>query len=153
MTFDEAKHARERDGKFTSKPHPEADTVTLETSTPTTRSDGTVEWRNPQGELHRAGDQPAITYPDGTQEWWQHGQHHRAGDQPATISPDGSMSWHKHGQTHRDADQPATVDADGSRYWYKHGKLHREGGPAVVMADGETLWYSEGQLIDPPATD
>ena len=49
----------------------------------TTLPDGTIEYRNAEGKRHRA-DGPAVTRPDGHQEWWLNGKRHRA-DGPAVI--------------------------------------------------------------------
>lgn len=52
------------------------------------RADGTKEWRDADGKLHRP-DGPAVIWADGTEEYWLHGERHRE-DGPAVINPDGS---------------------------------------------------------------
>jgi hypothetical protein len=52
--------------------------------TKSTLEDGTVEYRNKHGELHRR-NAPAIVHPDGTEYWFLNGLPHRA---------DGSKYWY-----------------------------------------------------------
>jgi hypothetical protein len=86
------------------------------------RPDGTQEWRNRNGELHR-DDGPAVIYPDGCEAWFQRGR------------------------VHRD-DGPALVDPDGSTCWYQHGYLHREDGPGIIHHDGTHEWWLNGKQYD-----
>jgi hypothetical protein len=101
-------------------------------STPRTDKYGNREWRNSEGDLHRA-DGPAIEYTDGGREWWVNGMLHRA-------------------------DGPAREYADGTRSWWKNGQLHRKDGPAIVWDDGDREWYLDGlyltfeQWLDKAAT-
>ena len=83
--------------------------------TKATLADGGDEWRLPSGQWHRVHG-PAITYPDGTDFWYQHGERHRV-DGPAITSPDGYEAW------------------------WQQGKLHRVGGPAVTYLDGDREWW------------
>ena len=73
-------------------------------------SNGTVQWYDADGKLHRDAA-PAIEYADGSRWWYQHGELHRDG-------------------------APAIEWADGTKEWYQHGQIHRDGGPAVEWADG-----------------
>jgi hypothetical protein len=63
--------------------------------------DGTIEWRDADGELHRVGG-PARVFPSGRQEWFRHGRLHREGlrhrgDGPAAIYPEGRKVWFTEG--------------------------------------------------------
>lgn len=123
------------------------------------------------GRLHRSGGLPAITYPDGGEEYWLNGKRHRDGGQPAYFSKDGTYEWWVHNKLHRGKDLPAVVRAGGTRMYYrrgllhrggdrpavewnygrkeywKNGKLHRDNGlPAVVCADGGKEWWFRGEL-------
>ena len=49
--------------------------------------DGVIEWRDEEGELHRAGA-PARVLPSGRDEWFRHGRLHRTGG-PAVIHANG----------------------------------------------------------------
>ncbi len=73
------------------------------------------------GQLHRNNDLPAVTYADGTQEWWQHDKRHRNNDLPAIVFANGTQQWWQHGQCHRDNDLPAIIYTDGLQEWYQHG--------------------------------
>ena len=90
---------------------------------PTTRPDGTTVWRTHGGSIHRA-DGPAIIHPDGSLEWWFHGNLHRVGG-PAATRPNGIEEW-----------------------WF-HGNLHRVGGPAVTWPDGSLEWHEHGVRKEP----
>ena len=80
-----------------------------------------MEYRNEQGQLHRE-DGPAITWEDGTQEWYINGELHRT-DGPARVwgySP-YIQEWYWHNELHRE-DGPAVIDADGRQEWYWHNE-------------------------------
>jgi len=83
--------------------------------------DGSIEWRNKQGKLHR-DDGPA-------KEW------------PAK----GAKAWYRNGKLHRD-DGPA-MDGPLGKSWYRNGKRHREDGPAVEHANGKKEWYRLGKEL------
>ena len=83
--------------------------------------DGTIEWRLPNGELHRRGG-PAFVRPNGAEAWWQHGELHR-----------------DYG--------PAITHSDGTQAWYQNGKLHRVDGPAVAYSDGTREWWINGAQV------
>jgi hypothetical protein len=86
------------------------------------------------------------TSPNGDRYWLKNGELHRDGDDPAVTDADGTREWYKNNQRHRDGDEPAVIDADGTRYWYKNGQLHRDGDePAVIYANGTRRWYKNGQ--------
>lgn len=55
----------------------------------TTLKNGTQQWSNEAGQLHREGDLPAVIYPDGSQEFWENDRLHRAGGLPAVILSNG----------------------------------------------------------------
>jgi hypothetical protein len=99
----------------------------------TVLEDGTVELRDKKGQLHSGRfDEPAVTKPDGTLEWWNHGQRHRSlptagapslidwGPFPAVINPDGSYEiWRKGelkgtGQDEKSAAKPAAPKKPGA---------------------------------------
>ena len=83
-----------------------------------------VEWRNPQGNLHRE-DGPAVEYTDGTKEWFLDGQRHRL-DGPAVEWADGTKAWWVDDQLHR-LDGPAVEHADGSKEWWVNGRKQEAG--------------------------
>ena len=83
--------------------------------------DGTIEWRNENGELHRI-DGPAVIYPRGTQSWWLNHKRHRL-------------------------DGPAIIRVDGTQEWYVNDKLHRLDGPAIIWSDKIQEWYVKGKKI------
>jgi hypothetical protein len=133
-------------------------------------ADGTVEWRDGDGGLHRAGG-PARECADGSREWWLHGRRHRddgpaverccppwrfgAGGRPERVAgpPSLRLEWWAHGVRHRD-DGPAVVDG-ATREFYRAGALHRDRGPAVVHPDGTREYYRAGERhrADGPAVE
>lgn len=86
---------------------------------------------------------------DGTKGWYfeEDGRYHRGGDQPAITYTDGSQEWWVEGVRHRDNDQPAAVYADGTKEWWVKGKKHRIGGPAAVFPDGYEEWWENGVRV------
>ncbi len=108
-------------------------------------------WRDEQGQPHR-DDGPASIWPDGEQQWHQHGLLHRDGG-PARTWPDGTQYWYQHGKLHRD-DGPAVIGAEGTQEWWQHGEQHRDDGPALIWPDGTQIWYQHGVFHrdDGPAT-
>ncbi|MDE1834530.1 MAG: hypothetical protein KGH64_04285, partial [Candidatus Micrarchaeota archaeon] len=79
------------------------------------------EYRNEQGQLHRANG-PAIEYANGGKEWYLNGKRHRT-DGPAVEYADGYKAWYLNGQRHR-TDGPAVEYADGSKEWYLNDQRH-----------------------------
>ena len=86
-----------------------------------TQSDGTVYYRNAQGQTHRTNG-PAVVHADGTEAWYQQGLLHRT-------------------------DGAAIIHYTGTRSWYQYGKLHRTDGPAIVRADGSSDWFLRGTCM------
>ena len=78
-------------------------------------SDGSVEHRDAQGQLHRL-DGPAIERANGDKEWYQNDLRHRL-------------------------DGPAFEGADGTREWYQNGRCHRLDGPAIERVSGNKQWW------------
>ena len=83
--------------------------------------DGSIEWRNKEGKLHRE-DGPAREWP-----------------------AENAKAWYRNGKLHRD-DGPA-MDGPLGKSWYRNGKRHREDGPAVEHADGRKEWYRLGKEL------
>ena len=83
--------------------------------------DGSIEWRDSDGKLHREGG-PAREWP-----------------------AQGAKAWYRNGKLHRD-DGPAMEGPLGNS-WYRNGKRHREDGPAVEHADGRKEWYRQGKEL------
>ena len=73
----------------------------------TTLPDGTIEYRNAEGQRHRA-DGPAVTRPDGYQAWWLSGKLHRA-DGPAVTRPSGYEVWYLRGKRMTQAEHAEAV--------------------------------------------
>ena len=65
-------------------------------ASPTILDNGTVEWRLPNGRLHRE-DGPAVKRVSGYEAWFYDGQFHRDGG-PALTADDGFQAWFKHGK-------------------------------------------------------
>ena len=110
----------------------------------TVDSNGTIRWRNENGQLHRE-DGPAVEYTDGTKVWYLNDQLHRE-DGPAVEYADGTKSWYLNGQRHREGG-PAIEWADGDKSWWLNDQLHREDGPAVEGANGHKEWWINDQRL------
>ena len=80
--------------------------------------DGTKEWRDSNGELHRV-DGPAVERPNGDWEWRLEGKRHRVGGPAVEYQGGDDRYWKK-----------------GRLEWYEEGVFHRLDGPAVVCLDG-----------------
>ena len=110
-------------------------------------TDGTKEWYNEEGELHRE-DGPAFIDGDpssGDKRWYKNGYPYRKDGKPTVEWPDGSKEWrHRCGYLHRE-DGPAFEDADGTKEWHLNGLHHRIGKPATEYADGSKEWWVDGQ--------
>jgi len=113
-------------------------------------SDGLVEHRDAQGQLHRL-DGPAIERANGDKEWYQKGLLHHL-DGPAVEWANGSKEWYQNGRLHR-LDGPAVEWANGTKMWYVNGLRHRLDGPAIERANGDKEWWVNGLLhrLDGPA--
>jgi hypothetical protein len=115
----------------------------------TTDGNGTQEWFDADGKLHRDGDLPAKVAPHGNY-WFRHGKLHRDGDLPAVVWHGRHTCWFKDGLQHRDGDLPAVTWADGTQIWYRHGRRHRSHDlPAVVWADGRQEWWVDNERQTP----
>ncbi len=116
--------------------------------------DGILEWRDADGELHRAGG-PARVFPGGREEWYRHGKLHRIGG-PAVVHANGSVKYYEDGVRHRD-DGPACLYVNGTEKWYRRGLRHRDpaDGPAAIYPDGRRIWFVDGVKVKsekgPPA--
>jgi hypothetical protein len=44
-------------------------------------------WSNPDRQVHRDYDLPAVVWNDGKMEWWQHDSNFRDNDKPHTVWP------------------------------------------------------------------
>jgi hypothetical protein len=118
--------------------------------------DGRCTWVNARGRLHRAGNLPARTWADGTEEYWVDGVLHRDDGGPAVVHPKLWRQWWEHGVPHRDQDLPAVEHADGSQEWLVHGRRRRArpSDPVVVWATGAAEYAPRARaLADPTAQD
>ena len=84
--------------------------------------DGTMIWRNEDGQFHRENDLPAVIYDSGSKFWYKNGQYHRDNDLPAIIYANGTKCWYKNGQRHQSGDKPAVIYNDDIKEWWKNGK-------------------------------
>jgi hypothetical protein len=62
--------------------------------------DGSIEWHDSQGRLHRSNG-PARILPEGRREWFCRGALHRQGG-AAVIHPDGRRAWYSGGEKLRE---------------------------------------------------
>lgn len=92
------------------------------------------------------------TTDEGGEQWYDdQEQLHRDGDLPAETDPQGGKAYFRHGKLHRAGDKPAIEAANGDRAWYENGELSRKTGPAIIYADKtkEPEYWLDGQ----PMTD
>lgn len=105
-------------------------------------------------ELYRE-DGPAVVLGDGTQEWYERpGLLHRDDDLPAVETSDGTLEWRQDGMLHRESG-PALIE-DGRTAYFEHGQYHRLDGPAVVHGSGRKEYWVDGSRIavdDPNGVD
>lgn len=97
------------------------------------RRNGTREWRNDKGQLHRIG-RPAWIHWSGAQRWCVDGHLHRDDGGPTEIVPRHYVAFHVHGLLHRDVG-PAKIFHNGTAWWYSHGRPY--GGLRVRAPAGE----------------
>jgi hypothetical protein len=121
-------------------------------STPNQENGGTIIWRNKCGQKHRL-DGPAVTFLNGTKEWWANDKRHRTNN-PAVIFYNQDEEWWDNGALHR-VGGPAILYSSGREEWFNDGVLHRVNGPALITANGVKKWYFHGLLhrTDGPAID
>lgn len=108
--------------------------------------DGTCEWYEKPGLLHRGQDQPAVVASDGVREWRFDGVLHRDAG-PAILLDDGAALFYRNGRLHRDGDEPAVSRPDGRTEWWEDGLRHRTDGPALIEADGTETFYIRGRKL------
>jgi hypothetical protein len=103
------------------------------------------EWRDGHRLFHRVAG-PAVIWPDGSHEWYLHGQFHRVAG-PAEIWTDGTQVWRLHGQLHR-ADGPAIIYTDGRQSWYVQGCCRTAEIEAWMGANSVTWPFTESQQME-----
>jgi|SaaInlStandDraft_1057018.scaffolds.fasta_scaffold108242_2 hypothetical protein len=118
-------------------------------SFPTTDQEGTITWRSEEGVVHRE-DGPAITFDDGTEEWYLDGIPHNPNG-PAITDSLGNKKWYYKGMKHR-VGGPAIEFSNGDYVYYYEDLLHREDGPASSMG-GELVWFLHGKVVYSDMTD
>lgn len=106
--------------------------------------DGTIEWRDEEGRLHREGG-PARVFASGREEWFRCGLLHRE-DGPAVVHANGSVKYYENGVRHREG-APACVYVNGTEKWYRRGLRHRDDGPAATYPDGRRVWFVDGVRV------
>ena len=106
--------------------------------------DGSVEYYNQAGQLHRE-DGPAIIYASGSKHWYINGLLHRE-DGPAIEAASGDRYWYRNGKLHRE-DGPAVIYDNGTRKWLLDGVLHRTDGPAIEWGYGGQTWYLHNEEL------
>jgi len=105
--------------------------------------DGTKIFRDPMGRTHLVG-LPAVTHPDGSTEYWDHGRQIASGSvtvesgvtTETLVDMSGKLSGTK------------VTDLDGTiNYFNAEGERHRNLGPAVIRPDGQNFFYNKGLHI------
>lgn len=114
---------------------------------------GTIEWRNKNGQLDSWNDLPALIWPDaarlsspGATFWYKNGVLHRDGDLPARVEPTGYCEWWLEGNPARPGGGPNIVHQDGTQEWTDaQMRRHRDDDlPACITASGTQAWYQHG---------
>lgn len=86
-------------------------------------------------------------FDDGHTEWYLNNTiilHNEYG--PAIHYPDGSVQYYQHGKRHR-VDGPAIENKYG-KMWYVGGKKHRLDGPAIEWCDGRVEYYVDDIYVE-----
>jgi hypothetical protein len=96
---------------------------------------------NSRMQFHRE-ENFAISWANGTLEWWQYGKRHRL-NEPAIIKTNGDKEWWHDGERHRLSD-PAIELNDGTKEWWLRGKRHNASGSAITNNNGSNEWWLEG---------
>ena len=106
-------------------------------STETRFSDEARIWMDTNHMIHRDYDLPAVIFPDGSKEWYQHGLRHRNHDRPAIMRSNGDCTWYLFDQIHRNQDRPAMI-LEKKQKWYQFGRVHRDyDRPAIIYSFGQ----------------
>ena len=98
-------------------------------------ADGTIQYRNADGELHSEDDNPAEITKSGTRIWYTNGKTNRGNGLPAFVTTYGTQVWYKDDMLHRSGGLPAVVHSDGSQEFWYNGK------PVVVKTSGTEVAY------------
>lgn len=134
-------------------------------------ANGTREWHNSKGQLHRENGPALELKNQSVKEWYFEGQLHRDSG-PAVEHDDGHKEWwlfgnkfksefawqiavakkHKKHDKRKVTTDPITLQDGTILYENDKGRLHREDGPALINSQGE-FWYWNGSQhrVDGPA--
>ena len=86
---------------------------------------------------------------DGTVEWFNsEGKLHRLGGLPASESSNGHKLYLENGKLHRSGGLPAVEYSNGDKEYYENNKLHRIDGPAVDFVNGTKQYWLFGKCYD-----
>lgn len=81
---------------------------------------GMVMWSDELGRPHRING-PAIVFPNGSEQWYRHGELHREGG-PAMIWVGDSEAWFQNGVRHREDGPAYTILKTDIKMWWIHGE-------------------------------
>ena len=115
-----------------------------ETLTVETNSNGTIIYRNADGERHNP-DGPAIIYADGSKSYYINDKLHNPHG-PAVIYDDDYKAYWINDQRHN-PNGPAVVYSDGHKEYWINDQRHNPNGPAVVCASGYKAYYINGKRL------
>lgn len=108
------------------------------------RISGPAELWFEDGKLHRS-DGPAITYADGTKEWWIRGRRHRQGAASVVVAKGARWNnWQPVGHMSSRKRMPLTGPAE---LYYSHGQLHNVSGPALRAQGRRDQYWLEGEKL------
>lgn len=83
-----------------------------------------VSAEKPRTKRHRCGDLPAVIQDNGMSlKWYYDGKLHRENDLPAITWKNGTKEWYTRGKRHR-YEKPAIVSSKGDS-WYLYGKRQK----------------------------
>ena len=109
-----------------------------------TDEDGTIRYRNADGELHNPHG-PSVIDADGDKFYYINDKLHNP-DGPAIVYADGRKEHCFNGKLHN-PNGPAVIYPDGYKAYWINGKRHNPNGPAVIFANGLKWYYINGNLL------
>ena len=99
-------------------------------------------------DLHRGGFLPAVSYLDGSFEYWMYGFYY-VHDEKNDFLFHGGLRLNKFNFNRISKfsykNCPAVVYRNGTKEWRFFGELHRKDAPAVIYGNGDYEYWKKGK--------